>query len=264
MATQIRSEKCEVPKKSVKAACRPARPEDSPCERCQPFPVSGPLFDNLNKTHQQLRAAIGGASGGASGRVRSYKMTSVRLADGKFRQAGCGPNFQGGRLTLCTCMHPLRAEREAEEWRGWWIAGLTNQCGCVWVFYLAEVGCAYESQRDLWNAMSSETREAKSTRYDVHGDLYEPQPLQESDPFDPANYFSPMIGHRHRFRQDDDTWRRDIDFFHANFKRHSAYLLASPRRTFIWEQPILYVAGTHSRTDSWTSVNHFLSILKNA
>jgi len=161
-------------------------------------------------------------------------------------------------------MHPLRAERDAEEWRGWWIAGLANQGGRVWLLYLAEIGHAYESQRDIWNAISPDTREAKSTRNDAFGDLYEPQILEGADPFDSANYYPPMMGHRHHFRENDETWRRDIDFFHENFKRHSAYLLATPRRTFIWELPMLYVDGVHSRTDSWTSVNHFLSILKPA
>lgn len=261
MATQLRTPDSEGREKIPKPTCRAKPSGDASLEMFQPFPTSGPLFDNLNKTQQELRATIGGASGGASGKVRSYKMTSVQLRDGQFGQEGCGPNFQGGRLTLCTCMHRVRAERCAEEWHRWWIAGLTNQKRRVWLFYLAEVANAYESQQDIWEAVPPEVQKAKCTRNNSHGDLYEPQFLRGADSFDSANYHLPMVGHRHRVNENDETWQRDIDYFDETFKRHSAYLSANPRRTFLWESPMLYV-DDHSRTDSWTSINHLLSVLK--
>ncbi len=176
-------------------------------------------------------------------------------------RAAIGANFQGGRLTLCTCKHKLRAERPAEQWDGWWIAGFANCSGRIWLFYVAKVECGYSSAREIWNALNQKEQEAKNARFNKHGDIFEPLTDLEKDEFDSDSYHSPLIGHRHRQNFRDEKWRIDIEYYDEKCGRHSAHLSATPFKTFIWRSPTLYVKDW-PRHKKLTSVNHLLSLLR--
>lgn len=108
-------------------------------------------------------------------------------------QTGTGPNFQGGYITLCTCKHRMRASLPRKEWEGKWVADLTSvKCGGKhWLFYLAKVKEAYESQSELWysHSLPEDRRQAKSARCPRLGDLYEPKSeLDSMARFDPKQY----------------------------------------------------------------------------
>jgi hypothetical protein len=237
---------------------RPSRCDDD--ESHQPFPTSGPLFRNLDYTLERLRSVIGGVSGGSSKGVRAYKMTSVRLAGEQLLQYGSGPNFQGGRLTLCTCKHKLRAERPLEDWNGWWIAGFANCSGRTWLFYLSKIERGYTSASEIWNAMNPLEQKAKNARINRHGDLFEPLTDFPKDQFDSTSYHPPLIGHDHRQNTKAEGWRKDIEYYDKKCQRHSVYLSTSPPKTFIWRSPMLYV-DEWPRHKKLTSVNHLLSLL---
>jgi hypothetical protein len=184
-------------------------------------------------------------------------MISVSLDDeGLLQQEGSGPNFQGDRLTQCTCQRIIRAEKKnPKEWLdGWWIAGFTSPklCGRLWLFYLAKVEQVYASQAELWEAMP-ELRAAKSTRRNRLGDLYQPDPATGSlDPFDPAYYYPPIVGHSHRPTAADGGWKKDIDFYHPTFQRRPVLLVAKPELTCLWQTPLLYLKD-HPRNKTWDS-----------
>jgi hypothetical protein len=73
----------------------------------------------------------------------------------------------------------MRASLPCEDWPNKWIAGFTSlDCGRRhWLFYLAKVREAYESQSELWysGSLSQQELDAKSARYSKLGDLYEPK-----------------------------------------------------------------------------------------
>jgi hypothetical protein len=261
----------------AKRMCRPAKltipcgerrkcvPDDAGTTALvQPFPAEGPLFDNLDLPKPELERLIGGLPG----KVRSYKMISVCLDDtGQLEQYGSGPNFQGGILTLCTCRHEIRAEKvNPQDWRGWWFAGFTSpkSCGRLWLFYLARMEAVYASQADLWEALPAHVRQAKSTRRNRLGDVYQPNPSSPcADPWDAAHYYPPLVGHSHHLTASDDNWKKDIEFYHSNFKRRAPYLVAKPELTFLWQTPMLYL-DEHPRNLTRDNVKALLSRLKMA
>jgi hypothetical protein len=101
-------------------------------------------------------------------------------------------------------------------------------------------------------------RQAKSTRRNRLGDAYQPNPASScADPFDATQYHPPMIGHSHRESGSDETWKNDIEFYNCKFKRHSAYIVAKPCLTFLWQTPTLYLKD-HPRNQSWDSVDDLL------
>jgi hypothetical protein len=187
---------------------------------------------------------------GESDTVYAYIMSSVVLDKGEFRQTGTGPNFQGGYITLCSCKHRMRASLSAEEWRDKWLAGFTSvKCGGRrWLFYLAKVEDAYQSQSELWHsaALPQETRQAKCARYCKLGDLYEPKSRLDSEArFDPNEYHLPTSQHSHRTHACDNNWRYDIDYCKKKLKikpkRRPSLLVCDPKFSFLWREPLLYV-----------------------
>src|SRR5262245_32545558 len=164
----------------------------------QPFPDSGTLPGvSLPDLKRRLRSA--------TGEVHSYVVRSVKLnrATGQFAQKGSAPNFQGGYITLCTCKHQMRATQPAEGWRGAWIDGFASRClDHHWLFYLVQITEVCESQYDLWQFFSKNSKTAlaeKSSLTDPLGDVFQPKGiLHGKDRFDPASYHPPMIKHSHR------------------------------------------------------------------
>lgn len=254
--------------KLAKSRCRPKTvpSQDENEWWAQPFPTSGPLFDNLDLPKPELVRRIGRLAG----RIRSYKMISIyQDRKGLLEQRGSAPNFQGGCLTLCTCVHQIRAEKTPEDWlNDWWFAGFTipKQCGRVWLFYLAKVEQVYKSQSEICNALSPQTRKAKTTRRNPLGDIYEPNPSSLcDDPFDAAHYHPPMIGHSHHQEQSDDKWLKDIEFHHKKFGRRPPAIAAKPQLTFLWQTPLLFVdPDKHARNQTWSSMAELLDSLRMA
>jgi hypothetical protein len=118
----------------------------------QPFPTTGVLSRHLDLGKAHLAQMIEDESDA----VYAYVMSTVVLDGNRLRQSGTGPSFQGGHITLCTCKHRMRTSLPCEDWPNKWIAGFTSlDCGRRhWLFYLAKVKEAYESQSELWHSGS--------------------------------------------------------------------------------------------------------------
>ena len=50
--------------------------------------------------------------------VYCYVVRTIKRNEQQFRQEGCAPNFQGGRISLCTCKHHMRTFMSASSWKG--------------------------------------------------------------------------------------------------------------------------------------------------
>lgn len=221
-------------------------------EFVQPFPSGGLLGENLNLSLPQIADRIGSIVGEAY----SYVVTTVvwNQASSAFEQWGSAPNFQGGLLTLCTCKHQMRTRRAIGDWKGVWLAGVTSRRihgGKNWLFYLAQIKSAYESHADLWADMKGGVRKAKAAHLNFLGDIYKPKspPPTSDDRFSPGRYVPPRF-HVHRWEEEDGwhgPWRNDISYKHAPRSGHPPLLVADPRRTFLWDEPMIYFAGDHNR-----------------
>jgi hypothetical protein len=230
----------------------------------QLFPAAGLLSGNLDWGKARLGRAIADGMGG----VYAYVMSTVILEGGEFQQTGCGPNFQGGLLTLCTCKHRMRTSLACEAWKDKWVAGFTSlKCGgrhCL--FYLARVAEAFESQSELWLRLSEEVRQAKSASDSELGDLYEPEGILSSDArFDPSRYRTPVPEHVHHRLGRVGMWKIDIDYrrkkLKTKAKRAPALLVGDPQSSFLWRKPKLYVDGRWRQTN-YGNTAEFLQDLK--
>jgi hypothetical protein len=255
--------------KSRGTSCSPSPSEPGDCgdrrSSCptdgtvyQPFPDGGVLLTNLDLRKSDLHGRIGGLPGA----VRSYKMISVELDDQcRLAHFGSGPNFQGGRLTLCTCAHQIRTEKKTPaDWAGSWVAGFTSPrlCKKTWLFYLAQVEQGHPTAADLWNKLSGGEQQAKSTRLSRLGDAFEPNSAATyAGPHKAKYYHPPMVGHSHRATAPDERWKQDIEYSHPGFRRHAAHLVARPELTFLWQTPTLFLEH-HPRNRSWASVDELL------
>jgi hypothetical protein len=233
----------------------------------QPFPADGLLAKNLNLPLPVLKMQIGETQG----RTCSYVVRSVRLDQKaqRFEQHGSAPNFQGDVLTLCTCKHQMRASLPTEKWGSVWIVGFTSRTiheGRHWLFYLAQIESAYESHADLWMATKAKSRNAKAAHAHFLGDLFKPKtPIPTGNArFSHSRYISPNL-HAHRTRNEDgwhNGWHNDINYRHAETYRHPALLVADPRRTFLWEEPTIYLNQKHCRNFfKWPSLQKLFSQL---
>ena len=132
------------------------------CERGhQPLSQKMKLGRNMDMSLSTLHTLAAGQA-----IVYCYVIASMRIREGKFVQTGCGPNFEGGLITLCTCKHRMRTAIDIEDWPDAWIAGFTGSSAgeaANFLVYLMQVEHAFASHRDLWfsTALSSETKRAK-------------------------------------------------------------------------------------------------------
>jgi hypothetical protein len=244
------------------AGCLPA----TDIQTVQPFPTGRRLGANLGLPLPLLTARIGQVKD----RAYSYVVRTVRWdhETATFRQHGSAPNFQGDVLTLCTCKHQMRATQAA--WPGVWLAGVTSRTihdGKHWLFYLAKIETAYESHADIWNGMGAGSRNAKAAHLHFLGDIFKPKtPLPTADArFSPPRYVSPHL-HAHRWRDEDgwhDGWHNDISYHLAHKYGHPPLLVADPRRTFLWNEPMVYFADDHCRNFlKWSSLQELLALLR--
>jgi hypothetical protein len=180
----------------------------------QVFPTNGSLAENMNLSYGELAQRLAKLEGPAY----SYVVKSVGMDDPgeHFEQQGSAPNFQGGRLTLCTCKHQMRTSLDRSEWPETWIAGFTSRQihdGRHWLFYLTRVQRALESHAELWDSLSAMAREKKSAKANFLGDVFAPRGrVAGNGRFDPGRYHTPSR-HSHRRNSCDNGWHNDIDYW---------------------------------------------------
>jgi hypothetical protein len=231
----------------------------------QPFPSNGPLRRNLGLPLAGLKEKIKSDQN----KVYSYVLMSVEIDHtyATFQQRGSGPNFQGGALTLCTCKHRMRASLPSDDWKGVWVAGFTSRTiydGKHWLFYLAKIESGYESHSDLWYAMTAGIRNSKAADRHFLGDVFRPKAPQLTGAarYKPTRYVMPT-DHTHRLRPGDSRWKNDISYCHADKYGHPALLVAAPKQTYLWDEPIIYFDAPHCRNfQKWGSLSQFLGQLR--
>lgn len=189
-------------------------------------------------------------------------MATIEQRYGRFVQRGSGPNWQGDRLTLCTCKHHLRTFREPADWPGAWLAGFTGVRageGHNALVYLARIGHAFASHAECWGdpALPARARAAKAAHHRPFGDLFAPL-ARRGDPTDPRGYRRPCRGHAH---EHGEGWHNDIAYAGRD-GRAAALLLADPQRTFLWEHPTYYRPGSLGRGQRKESLGALLDVLK--
>ncbi len=232
----------------------------------QPYPESGPLRENLDVPLVNLRDRL---SAHANDTVYVYVMTSVKTRNGGFLQLGCGPNFQGGEITICSCMAQMRTFEDVQP--GVWVSGLTgvhpiskgNE-----LFYLTRIRDSAISQYDLWNKLPQEVRKAKAAHLSPYGDVFEPtetlENLGDLAAYNSANYKPPIEGHVHATERHPNRWHLDIDYVGKQTGRRQAFLVGDPSMTFIWTRPLIYFDGStlkrHPRSKK-RDIREFLQVL---
>jgi hypothetical protein len=196
-------------------------------------------------------------------------MTSIETRDGGFLQRGCGPNFQGGEITICSCMAQMRTFEDVKP--GVWVSGFTGVDGTSegnGLFYLTQIHDSAVSQYDLWNKLPPEVRRAKAAHLDPFGDVYEPtvsfENLSDLAPYNADNYKRPINGHVHSAKRHPSRWVLDIDYVGRQTGRRQAFLVGDSAMTFIWTRPLIYFRGhtreRHPRSKK-RDVREFLGIL---
>lgn len=203
--------------------------------------------------------------------VYGYVVRTISLEQGLFHQHGCGPNWEGGVITLCTCKGYMRTYHDAEEWAGLWIAGFSGSTatpGCNALVYLMQIGQAFESFADLWNGLPSQARATKSSVTNPHGDLYEPTPNRMVDAscrYKPINYQPPRPDHSHAKPDPKNpslpSWHGDISKEYKG--RRPSLLVGDPRKSFVWRQPLIELAKERigRGCKKWNTMQEFVSDL---
>lgn len=148
-----------------------------------------------------------------------------------------------------------------------WIAGFTGRTiheGRHWLFYLAKIQSVHEAPSDLWKFLSPSARSEKSARRHFLGDLFEPKTksLRANARFTPGNYHTPPH-HAHRQHRGDKEWHNDIRYHLAAKYGHPPLLVADPHDTYLFEQPMVYLAQDHCRNYlKWSSLRELLALLR--
>jgi hypothetical protein len=204
------------------------------------WPKSGPLRKNLDTNLSTLQK-----KNLTNTRVDSYIVSSVKNNNGSFIQKGCGPNWDGGVLSQCTCRPDLRARKKIENWKDTWISGLTSsKLGENYLFYLMKVEYPIASFKKLYEFYDEETRNAKSMSRNPRGDLYIPLDGQ-MDEWSVESYEVPFRLHSHRKKKS-----RKKDISNKYHGRHPTLLVGYQEYSFIWTKPYIKVKtplGTASR-----------------
>jgi hypothetical protein len=174
--------------------------------------------------------------------VYSYIVTTVKTAaDYRLVQTGCAPNFDGGRITLCTCKHKDRAtfklsDNPLDPWERVWVAGFTSKSAdpSRSLAYLMCVERSFLSQPELWDFLPPKCRLAKSATQSVLGDLFEPREAARAGPFNPRNYKPPITGHVHSPARRPNRWHHDI--LHWRIGKPHRLLLGMAGQSYLWNK----------------------------
>ena len=231
---------------------------------CQPWPKIGRLSNRVRPRLPGFPNKPPIAS--AEARVFAYVLSTLDVDQTDqdkpiFCQRGCAPNFQGGYITLCTCMHYHRTWPSLAK-EGVWVAGFCGK-GCAGgnqLFYLMRVEKVIPNFADLWNSrkLPKAALRAKSSRFNIFGDVYEPKRRAALDPFAPKNYWKPMKNHKHL----PDSWRKDI-CFGDKADPQPGLLVGHPDLSFVWKSPrYAYRGAKHPRFKFHDSLEAFYACLE--
>ena len=197
----------------------------------QTMPRQGRLAENINTPLEGLLDEIAPFR---QDTVYPYVVATVECRKGRLYQTGSGPNFQGGRITLCSCKHEMRAYSAIRSLERVWIAGYTGSRRSVSnkLFYLMMVSQTFESHHELWfsDCISEETKVAKAANLDKFGDIYQPKG-ESGDPYCHLSYVAPCEDHVHC---DPCDWHKDIRY-PDQYGRIPALLVGDPKFSFMWD-----------------------------
>ncbi len=184
--------------------------------------------------------------------VYAYIVTTIKTAppDFQLKQTGSAPNFDGGRITLCSCKHKDRAtfhpsSDTRDPWKNVWVAGLTSKTEdpSRSLAYLMCVERSFLSQMELWRVLPNRCRQAKCASKFDRGDLFEPKAAASKDPYNPAHYHTPAVGgHVHSTVKHPNNWHNDV------------------RRWGRWSKPHRLLLGQAEQSYRWTNVKMVLKL----
>ncbi len=220
------------------------------CERenFQPWPDKGKLACHQNMDLEKLKILLKNEREPVHTYIVRTVKRSANGSDIEFKQTGCGPNFQGDRITLCTCKYnlhsfnPKKTENPDLKFKGHWYAGFTGvkvDSSRNYLFYLMKVEKAFRSQKQIFEYFEDtnpKVIKAKNTTESAFGDLYQPKP-NISDEWNPINYERPILGHKHYQYSEDHRWHKDIEY-KGPFRR-SAPLLGDDEYSYLWSKPVI-------------------------
>ncbi len=195
-----------------------------------------PLKQNYNLSLEELKDRLAEKERGKCGvslddTVYVYVVTSTRVVCRgnccEIRQEGCGPNFEGGIITLTNCKHYMRASGNL---RGilknndkLWIAGVTtrdekkNPLRKNFLFYLMKVDKSLSAQSfyNLWNRFNQvpNIRNVKNARNNPLGDIYQPLPNVNFNVgnrmWNPNYYYPPAQNHVHYHHCNNNAYQQN-------------------------------------------------------
>ena len=238
----------------MKYCARPVVPNKIETDS-QPFPQTGPLAERSNQSFSRLLTRVGDEL--LKRPAYTYIVTSAKAVGGRFRQTGSAPNFQGGRITLCTCKHKDRASppkegchgpNRSDPWQGVWVAGLCSPSAFRprALFYLMLVEQTCGNHAAAWEVLDSPVK--KSAHRDVFGDIYEPRRVPCPHPRKESSYQPHLPAHVH------DAKGRVYDIEQSFYGRHPCLLIGDPRHSYLWSQPMVTLNAA-SDID-WSSAHH--------
>ena len=224
----------------------------------QPYPRRGPLAKHVDLPLDGLLRALAGEHA----MLYAYVVATVCNEGGRFVQRGTAPNFQGGRITLCTCKHQMRTYADLDAWVGRWVAGFAGVQaggGRNALVYLMRVGQAFASHADLWRARTipEATKQAKAADAHRLGDLYRPRDTLR-DPSDPRQYVPPRPDHEHAA---GGGWHADISY-PGRIRRPAALLVGDPARSYLWERPLIFAPAPLGRGEHQRELGDLLGQLE--
>ncbi len=205
--------------------------------------------------------------------VYAYIVTTIKTHPNfQLQQEGSAPNFDGGRITLCTCKHKDRAtfcpvKKQKDPWQNVWVAGLTSKKGNRprSLVYLMCVERSFSTQRELWEELNPKCRRAKSASKFKHGDLYEPKASAKNALHNPADYCSPIRGHSHSSKEEPNKWHEDIKRWGKHSKPHPL-LLGQMSQSYRWTKVKIILKenaiGTTAHHKMYKSLNEFIENLQ--
>lgn len=200
---------------------------NSSTEKYQDIP---PKFD-CNFSKDKLKSTL---NKNLDDKVYYYVIKSVKKESEVYKQSGCGPNFEGGLITLTTCKHFMRTFSGIKE--GCWIAGFTsvNPNDDNYLFYLARIEKTYPTHYELWNCLDKNEQKIKSASNNILGDIFEP--LQKKDQNKYTSYKTPHKNHAHRAK---NVWHDDIEYRARN--KPAKLLKFDPNASYVYSKPILKI-----------------------
>jgi hypothetical protein len=206
--------------------------------------------------------------------VYAYIVTSIKTSpELRLYQTGSAPNFDGGRITLCTCKHKDRAtfhlSNDPEDpWKNVWVAGLTSRSEdpSRALAYLMFVERSFSSQVELWHSLPAACRQAKSASRSEHGDLFEPKAAAAKDPYNPASYHAPHPGdHVHATQKHPSQWHRDVMRWGRWSKPHRL-LLGQVAQSYRWPRVTMILKlgamGISAHHRQYSSLAEFITNLQ--